>query len=36
VEPIDFACTINPSGLKQRVNQLDSLSRRFWDFDGTA
>jgi MerR family transcriptional regulator, copper efflux regulator len=27
VEPIDFACTINPAGLKQRVNQLDSLSR---------
>jgi hypothetical protein len=25
VEPIDFACTINPAGLKQRVNQLDSL-----------
>ena len=25
MEPIDFACTINPAGLKQRVNQLDSL-----------
>jgi hypothetical protein len=25
VEPIDFACTIDPAGLKQRVNQLDSL-----------
>jgi hypothetical protein len=26
VEPIDFACTIDPAGLKQRVNQLDTLS----------
>jgi hypothetical protein len=26
VEPIDFACTIDPAGLKQRVNQLDSLA----------
>ena len=25
MEPIDFACTIDPAGLKQRVNQLDSL-----------
>jgi hypothetical protein len=25
VEPIDFACTIDPAGLKQRVTQLDSL-----------
>jgi hypothetical protein len=25
VEPIDFACTIDPAGLKQRVDQLDSL-----------
>jgi hypothetical protein len=25
VEPIDFACTIDPVGLKQRVDQLDSL-----------
>jgi hypothetical protein len=25
VEPIDFACTIDPAGLKQRVNQLDAL-----------
>jgi hypothetical protein len=25
VEPIDFACTIDPAGLKQRANQLDSL-----------
>jgi MerR family transcriptional regulator, copper efflux regulator len=28
VEPIDFACTIDPAGLKQRVNQLDSLVPR--------
>jgi hypothetical protein len=26
VESIDFACTIDPAGLKQRVNQLDALS----------
>jgi MerR family transcriptional regulator, copper efflux regulator len=26
VEPIDFACTIDPAGLKQRVNQLDTLA----------
>jgi len=26
VEPIAFACTIDPAGLKQRVNQLDSLA----------
>ena len=25
MKPIDFACTIDPAGLKQRVNQLDSL-----------
>jgi hypothetical protein len=25
VEPIGFACTIDPAGLKQRANQLDSL-----------
>jgi MerR family transcriptional regulator, copper efflux regulator len=25
VEPITFACTIDPAGLKQRVNQLDAL-----------
>jgi MerR family copper efflux transcriptional regulator len=25
VEPMDFACTIDPAGLKQRVDQLDSL-----------
>ena len=25
MEPIDFACTIDPAGLKQRVSQLDSL-----------
>jgi hypothetical protein len=25
VEPIDFACTIDPADLKQRANQLDSL-----------
>jgi MerR family transcriptional regulator, copper efflux regulator len=25
MEPIDFACTIDPAGLGQRVNQLDSL-----------
>lgn len=25
MEPIDFACTIDPAGLKQRVNQLDAL-----------
>jgi hypothetical protein len=25
VEPIDFACTIDPAELKQRANQLDSL-----------
>jgi len=25
VEPIDFACTIDPAGLKHRANQLDSL-----------
>ena len=25
MEPIDFACTIDPAGLKHRVNQLDSL-----------
>jgi hypothetical protein len=25
VEPIDFACTIDPAGRKQRVDQLDSL-----------
>ena len=25
MEPIDFACTIDPAGLKQRVDQLDSL-----------
>jgi MerR family copper efflux transcriptional regulator len=28
VEPIDFACTIDPAGLRQRVDQLDSLVRR--------
>jgi MerR family transcriptional regulator, copper efflux regulator len=28
VEPIDFACTIDPAGLKQRVNQLDALAPR--------
>ena len=26
MESIDFACTIDPAGLKQRVNQLDTLS----------
>jgi hypothetical protein len=26
VEPIDFACTIDPAGLRQRVNQLDTLA----------
>jgi len=26
VEPIDFACTIDPAGLKQRVDQLDALA----------
>jgi hypothetical protein len=25
VEPIDFACTIDPAGLRQRAHQLDSL-----------
>jgi hypothetical protein len=25
VEPIDLACTIDPAGLKQRVDQLDAL-----------
>jgi hypothetical protein len=25
VEPIDFACTIDPAGLRRRVGQLDSL-----------
>jgi hypothetical protein len=25
VESIEFACTIDPAGLKQRVNQLDTL-----------
>jgi hypothetical protein len=25
VEPLDFACTIDPAGLEQRVDQLDSL-----------
>ena len=25
MEPIDFACTIDPAKLKQRANQLDSL-----------
>jgi MerR family transcriptional regulator, copper efflux regulator len=25
VEPTDFACTIDPAGLKERVDQLDSL-----------
>jgi hypothetical protein len=28
VEPIDFACTIDSAGLKQRVNQLDALGPR--------
>jgi hypothetical protein len=28
VEPIEFACTIDPAGLKQRVSQLDSLVPR--------
>jgi hypothetical protein len=28
VEPMNFACTIDPAGLKQRVNQLDSLVPR--------
>jgi MerR family transcriptional regulator, copper efflux regulator len=28
VEPIDFACTIDPAGLKQRVDQLDTLARQ--------
>jgi MerR family copper efflux transcriptional regulator len=28
VEPIDFACAIDPAGLKQRVGQLDSLVPR--------
>jgi hypothetical protein len=28
VEPIDFACTIDPAGLKQRVKQLDALVPR--------
>ncbi len=26
MEPIDFACTIDPAGLRQRVNQLGSLA----------
>lgn len=26
MEPIAFACTIDPAGLKQRVNQLDALA----------
>jgi hypothetical protein len=25
VEPIEFVCTIDPAGLEQRVDQLDSL-----------
>jgi hypothetical protein len=25
VESIEFACTVDPAGLKQRVNQLDTL-----------
>jgi hypothetical protein len=25
VEPIDFACTIDPAGLRQRADQLDAL-----------
>ena len=25
MEPIDFACSIDPAGLEQRVGQLDSL-----------
>jgi hypothetical protein len=25
VDPSDFACTIDPAGLKQRVDQLDAL-----------
>ena len=25
MEPTDFACTIDPAGLRQRVDQLDSL-----------
>jgi hypothetical protein len=25
VEPIDFACTIDPAGRRQRVDQLESL-----------
>lgn len=25
MEPIDFACTIDPAGRRQRANQLDSL-----------
>jgi hypothetical protein len=25
VDSIDFACTVDPAGLRQRVNQLDSL-----------
>jgi MerR family copper efflux transcriptional regulator len=28
VEPIDFACTIDPAGLRQRVDQLDTLLRQ--------
>jgi hypothetical protein len=28
VEPIDFACTIDPAALEQRVGQLDSLVPR--------
>ena len=28
MEPIDFACTIDPAGLKQRVDQLDTLARQ--------
>jgi MerR family transcriptional regulator, copper efflux regulator len=28
VEPIEFACTIDPAGLRQRVDQLDSLVPR--------
>lgn len=26
MEPTDFACTIDPAGLKQRVDQLESLA----------
>jgi MerR family transcriptional regulator, copper efflux regulator len=28
VEPIDFACTIDPAGFKQRVDQLDTLAHQ--------